>query len=114
MQTVLDSVIRFLNTGIAGGSITPLRLRIVAVLLSALAWATRRAQWFVASLLARRGVDVDLREALGAILRYALLAMGALLILQGAGIERASSTSRSWRRTTPPWSRTSRGPAAPR
>ena len=90
MQTVLDSVTRFLNTGIAGGSITPLRLLIVAVLLSALAWATRRAQWFVASLLARRGVDVDLREALGAILRYALLAMGALLILQGAGIDLTS------------------------
>jgi small-conductance mechanosensitive channel len=41
-------------------------------------------------LLARRGIDVGLREALGSMLRYGLLALGALVILQTAGIDLSS------------------------
>jgi small-conductance mechanosensitive channel len=91
MQSVFDSITRFLNAGIAGSEITPLRLLVVLALLSALVWGSRRAtQWFVNRVLAGRGVDVGVREALGAMLRYGLLALGSLVILQGAGIDLTS------------------------
>jgi small-conductance mechanosensitive channel len=91
MSSAFDSIARFLNAGIAGSQITPLRLLVVLVLMSALLWATRRVtQWFVGYVLARRGVEVSVREALGAILRYGLIAIGALIILQGAGIDLTS------------------------
>jgi small-conductance mechanosensitive channel len=91
MPSVFDSIARFLNAGIAGSQITPLRLLLVLVLMSALLWATRRiTHWFVGRVLAGRGVEVGLREALGAILRYGLVAIGALVILQGAGIDLTS------------------------
>ena len=91
MPSVFDSIARFLNAGIAGSQITPLRLLVVLVLMSALLWTTRRTtHWFVDHVLAKRGVEVSLREALGAILRYGLIAIGALVILQGAGIDLTS------------------------
>jgi small-conductance mechanosensitive channel len=40
--------------------------------------------------LARRGVDVGLREALGAITRYLVIGVGTLVILQAAGINLTS------------------------
>jgi small-conductance mechanosensitive channel len=91
MQSGFDSFVRFLNAGIAGSEVTPLRLLIVLALMAVLAWATRRGtQLFVDGVLARRGVEVGLREALGAILRYVVLSLGALVILQGAGINLTS------------------------
>ena len=91
MQRVFESIVRVLNAGIAGSQITPLRLLVVLVLLAALMWVTRRAtRWFVEHILAKRGVDVGLREALGTILRYGLLALGVLVILQAAGIDLTS------------------------
>jgi small-conductance mechanosensitive channel len=91
MQSVFESIARFFNAGIAGSEITPLRLLVVLVLMSALVWATRKGtRLFVDRVLARRGVDVGLREALGAILRYGLLTLGCLVILQGAGIDLTS------------------------
>ena len=91
MQSVFDSLARLLNVGIAGSEVTPLRLLVVLILMSALVWATRKGtQLFVNGVLARRGVDVGLREALGAILRYGLLSLGALVILQAAGIDLTS------------------------
>jgi small-conductance mechanosensitive channel len=91
VPSFFDSIAQFLNSGIAGSEITPLRLLVVLVLMSALFWSTRRlTHWFVDHVLARRGVDVSLREALGAILRYGLIAIGALVILQGAGIDLTS------------------------
>jgi len=81
----------FMTTGIAGSEFTPLRLAIVISLVAALVWATRRAtHWFVDGMLARRGVDVAMREALGAILRYGVMTLGTLVILQAAGIDLTS------------------------
>ena len=66
MQAVFESIVRVLTAGIAGSQVTPLRLLVVLVLLAALMWVTRRAtRWFVEHVLAKRGVDVGLREALG-------------------------------------------------
>ena len=91
MQAVFDSIARFFTAGIAGSQVTPLRLLIVLVLMAALVWATRKGtRLFVDRVLARRGVDIGLREALGAILRYGLLTLGCLVILQAAGIDLTS------------------------
>jgi small-conductance mechanosensitive channel len=40
--------------------------------------------------LARRGFDIGMREALGAIVRYVTISLGALVILQAAGIDLTS------------------------
>ena len=90
-MAAFDRIGAFLNIGIAGSQFTPLKLLIVLTLLVALVWVTRRTtQWFVNHVLARRGVDVGLREALGAITRYGVISLGALVILQAAGINLTS------------------------
>jgi small-conductance mechanosensitive channel len=59
--------------------------------MSALVWTTRRVtRWLVDRVLARRGFDIGMREALGTIVRYAVISLGALVILQSAGIELTS------------------------
>jgi small-conductance mechanosensitive channel len=94
MQPVIDvlkSVGVLLNTGIAGSEFTPLKLLIVITLISALTWTTRRVtRWLVDRVLARHGFDIGMREALGAIVRYGVITLGALVILQSAGINLTS------------------------
>ena len=86
-----DRAWAFLNSGIGGSAFTPFKLLTVLVLTSALIWGTRRGtRWLVNSVLTRRGVDVGLREALGAILRYVIVTLGTLVILQSAGIDLTS------------------------
>ena len=81
----------FLTSGIAGSEFTPLRLLTVITLISVLVWITRRVtRWFTDHVLARRGVEIGMREALGAIGRYVIISLGALVILQGAGINLTS------------------------
>ena len=81
----------FLRSGIAGSEFTPLKLLTVITLTSVLVWATRRVtRWFVDTVLARRGFDIGMREALGAIVRYVIITLGALVILQSAGIDLTS------------------------
>ena len=91
MAEVLNRLGAFMNAGIAGSEFTPLKLVVVITLISALVWATRRVtHWFVNSVLAHRGVDIGMREALGAIVRYGVISLGALVILQSAGINLTS------------------------
>jgi small-conductance mechanosensitive channel len=81
----------FLTSGIAGSQFTPLRLLTVIALISALIWLTRRiTRWLVDRVLARRGFDLGMREAFGAIVRYVVIGLGALVILQAAGIDLTS------------------------
>ena len=81
----------FLTSGIAGSEFTPLRLLTVIALMLALVWTTRRVtRWLIDHVLARRGVDIGLREAVGAIVRYLVISLGALVILQAAGIDLTS------------------------
>jgi small-conductance mechanosensitive channel len=88
---VWDRIEAFLRSGIAGSEFTPLRLLTVITLTSVLIWVTRRVtRWFVHTVLARRGFDVGIREALGAIVRYVIITLGALVILQSAGIDLTS------------------------
>jgi small-conductance mechanosensitive channel len=87
----LTSIGNFLTSGIAGTQVTPLKLLTVIALLTALVWSTRRVtRWLVDGVLARRGVDVGIREALGAVVRYVVVTLGALVILQSAGINLTS------------------------
>src|SRR5687768_12791583 len=94
MQPLADAfnnVGAFLNAGIAGSQFTPLKLIIVITLTSVLVWVTRRiTRWFVDNVLARRGFDIGMREALGVIARYVIITLGALVILQSAGIDLTS------------------------
>jgi len=88
---LLNDVGVFLNAGIAGSEFTPLKLIIVITLISALVWVTHRVtRWFVDKVLARRGFDIGMREALGAIVRYGAVTLGTLVILQSAGINLTS------------------------
>jgi small-conductance mechanosensitive channel len=88
---VWDRIETFLSSGIAGSEFTPLRLLTVITLTAALVWVTRRVtRWFVDTVLARRGFDIGMREALGAIVRYIIITLGALVILQSAGINLTS------------------------
>lgn len=48
--------------------VTPLRLLVVVVLTGLLVWSSRKAtRWLVDSVLARRGLDIGMREAVGVI-----------------------------------------------
>src|SRR4029450_7557055 len=86
-----DPIETFPRSGIAGSAFTPLRLLTIITLTSALVWVTRRVtRWFVDTVLARRGFDIGMREALGAIVRYVIITLGALVILQSAGIDLTS------------------------
>ena len=88
---VWNGIESFLRSGIAGSEFTPLRLLTVITLTSVLVWVTRRVtRWFVDTVLARRGFDVGMREALGAIVRYVIITLGTLVILQSAGIDLTS------------------------
>ena len=81
----------FLTSGIAGSAFTPLRLLTIITLIAALIWSTRRVtRWLIDHVLTRRGVEIGMREALGAIVRYVVISLGALVILQGAGIDLTS------------------------
>jgi small-conductance mechanosensitive channel len=94
MQPFMEVWNRFaavMTSGIAGSAFTPLRALIVISMTVVLLWGSRRAtRWFVDTVLAHRGVDVGMREALGAIVRYTVVALGVLVILQGAGIDLTS------------------------
>jgi small-conductance mechanosensitive channel len=91
LQYALTSIGEVLTSGIAGTQFTPLKLLTVITLLSALVWTTRRVtRWLIDSLLASRGFDVGMREALGAVVRYVVITLGALVILQSAGINLTS------------------------
>jgi small-conductance mechanosensitive channel len=91
IRDVWDSIVAVMSSGIAGTQFTPLRLLLVITMTVALVWGTRKAtRWFVDTVLAHRGVDVGMREALGVIARYVIILLGALVILQSAGIDLTS------------------------
>ena len=86
-----DRVWAFLNTGIGGSAYSPLKLLTVLVLISLLIWGTRRAtRWLARRVLARRGLDAGVGEALATIVRYVVITLGTLVILQSSGIDLTS------------------------
>lgn len=60
----------------------------LCVLLVALVWFSRRLKrWLVNSVLARREVDIGVRQAIGTIIQYLVVVFGLLIILSTAGID---------------------------
>src|SRR4029453_4837844 len=94
MQPFMEVWNRFaavMTSGIAGSAFTPLRaVDVISITVGLLGGSRRATRWFVDTVLAHRGVDVGMREALGAIVRYTVVALGVLVILQGAGIDLTS------------------------
>lgn len=89
----MDRIWSFLNTGILGSEFTPFKLLTVITLTGLLVWTTRRVtRWLVANILTRHGVDVGMGEALGTLVRYGIITLGLLVILQSAGIDLTSLT----------------------
>ena len=75
------------HTGIAGSQFTLAQLLIVLVLLTVLVWITGRlTRWLSHWLVHHHGLDVGVTQAIGTIFRYAIIALGVVLILQGVGI----------------------------
>lgn len=54
--------------------------------------AGRLSRWFAESVLAKRGIEVGVRQAMGAILRYGVLFIGFLVVVQAAGIDLSTLT----------------------
>jgi small-conductance mechanosensitive channel len=91
MEAFLGGAWTVLNSGIGGSAVTPLKLLTVLLLISVLIWGTRRATgWLANRVLTRRGVDVAVREALATIVRYVVITLGTLVILQSSGIDLTS------------------------
>lgn len=93
INRILERIWDWLNHGIAGSSFTFGKLILVLVLLSALIWLTG---WLTRTVtdrvLARRGIDVGIAQAVGTIFRYGVVALGALVILQSSGIDLSALT----------------------
>jgi small-conductance mechanosensitive channel len=87
-KTAVDWIGDALNTGIAGTQFTPLKLVIVMLMFGVLVWATGRStRWLVRRVLTGRGLDLGLSEMLGALVRYLVIGVGMVVILQSAGID---------------------------
>jgi len=91
MADIWRRVATLLSSGIAGSNVTPFRLLVVVILTILLIWSSRKiTRWLVDHVLARRGLDIGMREAVGVILRYAIVLLGVLVILQSEGIDLTS------------------------
>lgn len=91
VQSLLTRVKGFVETPflkIGDAQITLLSLIYFVILLLLLIYVSRKVRrWLVDKVLARRGVELGVREATGTILRYLLLFFGLLVILQTIGID---------------------------
>jgi small-conductance mechanosensitive channel len=77
-----------LTFGIPGTPLTVGKLLILAALLVLLLYLSRRfTRWLVDSFLERRHLDVGVRQAVGTLVRYAIMTMGVVVILQTVGID---------------------------
>ncbi len=68
--------------------ITAWTILYLCILLVALVWFSRRLKrWLVNSVLARREVDIGVRQAIGTIIQYLVVVFGLLIIFSTAGID---------------------------
>lgn len=87
-ESLLGRMSRLLNSGIAGTQFTPLKMLMVVLFLTVLVWVTARVtRWLVTHVLERRGLDVGLAETLGTLMRYVVIGVGLVVILQSAGVD---------------------------
>jgi small-conductance mechanosensitive channel len=82
-----------LTIGIPGTPFTLGKLFVLGVLLALLLYVNRRfTRWVVDSFLARRKLDIGVRQAVGTLLRYAITTLGLVVILQAVGIDLSAFT----------------------
>ena len=87
MTAALQRLRETLDVTLAG-SVTLWSVAYALLLAAALLWVASRVQrWISSGLLARSSLDAGARHAAGAVARYALLAVGLLVIVQTAGID---------------------------
>jgi small-conductance mechanosensitive channel len=84
----IRSVLNFPIVNLGKIPVTLWLLIYLLVLFVLLFYVTARLRrWFAEGLLARRGIDIGVRQAVGSILRYVTLFLGFVIILQTAGID---------------------------
>jgi small-conductance mechanosensitive channel len=82
-----------LSFGIPGTPLTVGKLVVLAALLVLLLYLSRRfTRWMVDSFLARRHLDIGVRQAVGTLVRYAITTLGVVVILQAVGIDLSAVT----------------------
>lgn len=83
----------FLGLGIPGTQFTLGRMLLLAGLLGLLLYLSRRfTRWLVDSFLEHRHLDVGVRQAIGTLVKYAIITMGFVVILQAVGIDLSAFT----------------------
>lgn len=82
-----------LSFGIPGTPFTAGKLIVLVTLLALLLYFSRRfTRWIVDSFLARRNLDIGVRQAVGTLVRYAITTLGVVVILQAVGIDLTAFT----------------------
>jgi small-conductance mechanosensitive channel len=82
-----------LSFGIPGTPLTVGKIAVLAALLALLLYLSRRfTRWLVDSFLARRHLDIGVRQAVGTLVRYAITTAGVVVILQTLGIDLSAFT----------------------
>lgn len=93
MEQLAVRVRDVLSFGIPGTPFTAGKLVLLVTLLGLLLYFSRRfTRWMVDSFLARRNLDVGVRQAVGTLVRYAITTLGVVVILQAVGIDLSAFT----------------------
>lgn len=93
LHDLMDPIWRALTTPIIGSNVTLFKLLVVAFSLALLIWlAGRVTRWMVHRVSVRPGVDPGVVLAVGTLIRYAVLVVGFVIILQTAGIDLTTFT----------------------
>ncbi|GIW54643.1 MAG: mechanosensitive ion channel protein MscS [Nitrospiraceae bacterium] len=96
LQRAFESIKDWLNVPLFKAGATPLTLWTlvsVVVLIILLLWLTKQLKnWIVLTLLANSRIDIGVRQATGSIVRYTVIAIGLIIILQTVGIDLSTVT----------------------
>src|SRR4029450_4931212 len=80
MKQLADHLRDLLTFGIPGTPLTVGKLVVLAALLVLLLYLSRRfTRWMVDSFLARRHLDIGVRQAVGTLVRYAITTVGVVV-----------------------------------
>jgi len=96
LQRVLGTIRDWLDIPLLESRGTPVTLWMVVylvVLFVLLLWLTKKLKdWIVLKLLAKSRIDIGIRQATGSIVRYVVIAIGFIVIMQTVGIDLSTVT----------------------
>jgi len=96
LQLALGSIKDWLNIPLfesRGTTVTLWMVVYLVVLFVLLLWLTKKLKnWIVLTLLAKSRIDIGIRQATGSIVRYLIIAVGFVIILQTVGIDLSTVT----------------------